>query len=64
MYFVIESSPIGNNVVGNFSTKEEAEKKIDSLIPVGECFCDYYVTKIICYKEFINQLNIKKWNLH
>jgi hypothetical protein len=46
MYFVIESSPIGNNVVGNFSTKEEAEKKIDSLMPVGECFCNYYVTKI------------------
>ena len=46
MYFVIESSPIGSNVVGNFSTKIEAERKIDSLIPIGECVCDYYVTKI------------------
>ena len=58
-YFVIESSPFGKNVIGNFNTKVEAEKKIDSLIPierrvrngrkiiVGECFCDYYITKLI-----------------
>lgn len=48
-YFVIEDSPIGNNVVGNFSTKEEAERYIDSMIPVGERFCAYYVTKIVSY---------------
>ncbi len=46
MYFVIESSPIGNNVIGKFSTKKQAERKVESLVPIGECFCDYYVTKI------------------
>lgn len=46
-YFVIESSPFGKNVIGNFNTKLEAEEKIDNLTPIGECFCDYYITKLI-----------------
>lgn len=54
MYFVIESSPTGDRVVGNFSTQAEAEKMINILvfeannsIPIGVCYCDYYVTKIV-----------------
>ena len=47
MYFVIELSPTGNYVLGNFSTKEEAEKKINSLTREDRRFCDYYVTKIV-----------------
>ena len=54
MYFVIESSPTGDRVVGNFSTQAEAEKIINILvfeannsIPIGVCYCDYYVTKIV-----------------
>ena len=47
MYFVIESSRTGDKVVGNFSTQAEAEKMINSLIPIGDCYCDYYVTKIV-----------------
>ncbi len=46
MYFVIQSSRIGINVVDKFRTKKQAEKKIDSLVPVGDCFCNYYVTKL------------------
>ena len=48
-YFVIESSPIGKNVVGSFRTKEEAKEKIWSITPIGENFCDYYITKIADY---------------
>ena len=47
MYFVIEDNPIGKNVVGNFQTEKEAWIKINELIPVGNCVCDYYVTKVV-----------------
>ena len=47
-YFVIESSPFGKKVIGNFNTKLEAEKKIDYLIPIsGTWLVDYYITKLI-----------------
>lgn len=47
MYFVIELSKTGNYVLGNFNTKHEAERKIDSLRGRGDFLCDYYVTKIV-----------------
>ena len=47
MYFLIETSPKGDSLIGNFKTVQDAEKKINELTPVGECVCDYYITKII-----------------
>ena len=46
MHYLIEDSPIGKNVVGQFNSKQEAIEKMHNMIPVGECHCDYYVTTV------------------
>ena len=45
MYNLIESAPDGLNILGSFSTEEEA-------VMMGKCFskspvCDYYITKFL-----------------
>lgn len=46
MYFVIESSPKSDNVIGKFQTKDEALHFAHNLRWSSE-YCDYYVTEIV-----------------
>ena len=46
MYFVIESSPKSDNVIGKFQTKNQALHFSHNLRCSSE-YCDYYVTEII-----------------
>jgi len=50
MYFVIEDSPLGLSVVGEFYTKEEAENRAFELELENDrhgCFCNYYISELV-----------------
>ena len=47
MYVLIESSNLGDTVIGYYLRKETAQEEIVKLTPIGKTYCDYHITKIL-----------------
>lgn len=47
MYVLIESSILGDIVIGYYISKETAQDEIINLTQSGVTYCDYHIAKIL-----------------
>ena len=47
MFYLIELSPTGKHVIGEFSNEKEASEAMLKAYPIGMSFCDYVIAKVL-----------------